>query len=40
MRLDKFIKVHVQQLSGYTEMAAEIETLCEVDHAVFVLWVL
>lgn len=40
IRLDEFVEVHIQQLSRDTQMAAEVETVREVDHAVFVLGVL
>ena len=40
MGLDEFVQVHVQKLGRYAKVSAEIEALCEVDHAVLVLRVL
>jgi hypothetical protein len=40
MRLNELVQVHSQQLGGNAEMASEVETLCEVDHAVLVVRVL
>jgi len=38
--LDELVQIHVQELGGDAKMATEIEALCKVDHAVFVLRVL
>lgn len=38
--LDEFVEIHVKKLSRDTQMTAEVETLCEVNHAVFVFWIL
>lgn len=40
VRLDKFIEIHVEELRGYTKMTSEVETLCEVHHAMFVFRIL
>ena len=40
VRLDELVQVHAQQFGRDAEMAAEIEALREVDHAVLVLGVL
>jgi hypothetical protein len=37
---DEFVEIHVQEFGGDAEVAAEIETLDEVDHAVFVVGIL
>jgi hypothetical protein len=36
----KFVQVHAEEFSGDAQMATEVKTLREVDHAVFVFWVL
>lgn len=38
--LDELVQVHTKELSGDTQMATEVEALCEVDHAVLVIGVL
>ena len=38
--LDKFVKVHVEELGGNAKMPSEVEALGKVDHAVFVMWIL
>ncbi len=38
--LDKLIKIHVEELCGYAEMTSKVETLSEVNHAMFVFGVL
>ncbi len=40
MRLDEFVEVHIEQLSGYAQMPAKVEALRKVDHAVPILRVL
>jgi hypothetical protein len=38
--LDELVQVHTKELSRDTQMATEVEALCEVDHAVLVIGVL
>jgi len=40
VRLDEFVEVHIQKLGRDAQMAAEVETVGKVDHAVLVLGVL
>ena len=40
IRLDEFVKVHIEKLGGDAEMTTEIEAMCEVNHAMLVLGVL
>ena len=37
---DELVEVHVEELGGDAEMAAEVEAMCKVDHAVLAFWVL
>jgi len=37
---DELVEVHVEELGGDAEMAAEVEAMGEVDHAVFAFGVL
>ena len=39
VRLDELIKIHIKKLWGYAQVNTEVETVREIDHAVFVLWV-
>jgi hypothetical protein len=38
--LDKFIEIHVQEVSRYTKVASEVEALVEVDYTVFLMRIL
>ena len=38
--LDELVEVHIQKFSGYAKVSSEVEALCEIHHAVFVVWVL
>jgi hypothetical protein len=40
MSLDEFVKIHVQKLCGYTEMATEVKALGKVYHAMPVVRIL
>jgi hypothetical protein len=40
VRLDELIEIHVEKLCGYAKMTSEVETLCEVNHAMFVFGIL
>jgi len=40
IRLDELVKIHVQKLGRDAEMAAEVETVSEVDHAMLVMRIL
>jgi len=38
--LDELVEVHIQKFRGYAKVSSEVEALCEIDHAMFVVGVL